>query len=252
MSEPTENEAQSEASGALVRSLVRSATTASLATIDRATGFPYASLVSVATDSSGAPLLLLSRLARHTRNLMADPRASLLIEAARPEGDPLQASRVTVLGHLAQAQAATYRRRYLLRHPEADLYAGFADFSFYRLDVAGAHLVGGFGRIVDLGPQQVLIELEGCEDLIAAEDDIIAHMNADHADAVALYVQHATDQPAAPGQWRMAGIDPEGCDLVAPGRALRIVFSSPIRTPPDARRMLASLAAQARARRPED
>ena len=218
-----------------------------MATVDRADGGPYASLVTVATGSDGAPLMLLSRLAVHTQNLLADPRASLMIDGTSPEGDPLAGGRVSLMGRMVATEDAGHRRRFLARHPEADMYAGFTDFAFYALNIERAHYVGGFGRIVDLTAGDVLVNTVGAEALIAAEADIIEHMNADHPDAVALYASRMLGRSEPLGAWKMVGIDPEGLDLTGPGGPLRVTFPAPIATPEDARRALASLAADARA-----
>ena len=131
--------------------LLREARTAALATLDLASGAPYVSLVTVALDADGAPLLLLSKLARHTANLDADPRVSLLFTpAGRAPGDPLATARVTVMGRIEPTASATARSRFLARHPEAEMYASFADFRFFALHVQSAHFIGGFGRIVDV------------------------------------------------------------------------------------------------------
>src|SRR5581483_5762903 len=112
-------------------------------------GDPYCSLVNVATAADGSPLLLISKLAVHTRNIMADPRCSLMIDE-RKQGDPLQGGRVMLMGTAVKTDDPAVRRRYLARQPEAELFAGFADFAFYEMKLKGAHLVAGFGRIVDL------------------------------------------------------------------------------------------------------
>ena len=131
-------------------SLIRTALKASLATLDRATGHPYASLILVATEPDGAPVFLISRLALHTRNLEKDPRASLLIDGTGGLGDPLTGGRLTLMGEARPSASPTALRRFLARHPSAEGYAGFADFSIYALEVASGHYIGGFGRIVDL------------------------------------------------------------------------------------------------------
>jgi putative heme iron utilization protein len=118
-------------------------------------GWPYASLVLIACDADGRPILLLSDLAEHTKNIRADPRVSLLIDGAgapgNPDDDPLAAPRVTLLGRAQPiedaAQRTTLRTLFLARHPEAAVYADFTDFHFYRVIVERAHLVAGFGRI---------------------------------------------------------------------------------------------------------
>ena len=114
-------------------------------------GAPFATLVLLATDGGGDIVLLLSRLAAHTRNIAADRRASLLVTAQGGEaGDPLAAARVTLVGEVDGDVDGDGRARFLERHPEAARYAGFADFGFYRLRIVSAHLVAGFGRIADL------------------------------------------------------------------------------------------------------
>ena len=133
--------------------VLRTAQTASLATLDRANGHPYVSLITVALDVTGTPLLLVSKLARHTQNLIADPRASLLVLPQAADGDPLASARVTLMGHLAPTQSPTAKARFLACHPAAAVYADFADFAFYGFRISNAHFIGGFGRIIDLsGP----------------------------------------------------------------------------------------------------
>jgi hypothetical protein len=227
------------------RGLVRRALKASLASLDPGTGYPYASLIIVATDASGPPILLISNLARHTRNLVNDNRASILVDGTGAAGDLLQGARVTLSGLAEKTDDPSVRWRFLARHPEAEFYAGFPDFSFWRLKVAGAHYIGGFGRIVDLKPEDLLIDTASAEPLLAAEADIIEHMNADHADAVQLYATVLKGAPAGP--WRMSGIDPEGCDLLLDGEALRVEFARPIASATEAREELVRLTKEARA-----
>src|SRR5215470_16228516 len=129
------------------RGLLRRADRAALATRLGPEGWPYASLVLLAVDHDGAPLLLLSDLAEHSRALAADPRLSLLIDATAGLDDPLTGPRLTLLGTAARTTLKQPGRRFLARHPAAELYAGFADFHLYRVAVSRAHLVAGFGRI---------------------------------------------------------------------------------------------------------
>jgi putative heme iron utilization protein len=226
------------------RALVRRALKGSLATIAVASGYPYASLITVATDPSGAPIFLISGLAQHTKNLSKDPRASILFDGTGAAGDPLQGARVTLFGKAEKTGEEAVRRRFLARHPQAAFYADFPDFAFWRLDVEGAHYIGGFGRIVDLSPAELLVATEGAGDLLAAEPGIIEHMNEDHADAIRLYATRLAGAPE--GFWRMSGIDPEGCDVICEGDARRISFKAPIATSGDARAELVRLANQAR------
>jgi len=131
---------------ATVRDLLRRAPRASLATLTE-TGAPYASLVLTADDGSGAPLLLLSDLAEHTKNLKRDPRASLLVESAEGSNDVLAAARATFLGEAARVADDAAKAAFVTRHPSAAGYAAFNDFALYRFAVARIHLVAGFGRI---------------------------------------------------------------------------------------------------------
>ena len=143
------------------RALVRRALKASLATIAAGTGYPYASLITTATEASGAPIFLISGLAQHTRNLMPDPRASILFDGTGAAGDPLQGARVALFGRAEKVGDEAVRHRFLARHPESAFYADFPDFAFWRLEIEGAHYIGGFGRIVDLVPAELLADTKG-------------------------------------------------------------------------------------------
>jgi len=125
--------------------VMQSADRASLATSQ--SGWPFASLVLSALDADGTPLLLISDLAEHAKNIAAEPRVSLLFDGTAGLADPLTGPRVTVLGEAKRSEEPQALRRFLARHPSAELYAGFKDFHLYRVEVARAHLVAGFGRI---------------------------------------------------------------------------------------------------------
>jgi heme iron utilization protein len=225
------------------KKLLREGRSGALATLLPPAGDPYCSLVNVATAPDGAPLLLISRLAVHTKNILADPRVSLMLDE-RKEGDPLQGARVMLMGTAAATDDAEARRRYLARQPEAEMFAGFADFAFYRMDLEAAHLVAGFGRIVDLKPQDILTDTADAAELIAAEPGILVHMNDDHADAVRLY---ATKLLGAPdGEWRCVGCDPEGLELQHGRTALRLPFRQRVRSTGVLRQVLKQMADEAR------
>lgn len=230
------------------REIMRSALKASLATLEEGTGIPYVSLVTVGHGPDGAPLLLVSDLALHTRNLKADSRASLLFDASGGSGDPLAGGRVTVIGrmHIVGGAAVDYvRQRFLARQPGAAMYADFADFSFWKMSVERAHYVGGFGRIVDLGADKLLADIKGAEALLAAEPDIVDHMNGDHAEAIQLY---ATRLAGAGGEgWRMTGLDPSGFDLSNGEKGLRLEFAQRVTDPQAAQAELVRMAKAARA-----
>jgi heme iron utilization protein len=226
------------------KKLLREGRSGALATLMPGSGDPYCSLVNVATAADGAPLLLISRLAVHTKNILADPRVSIMIDE-RKEGDPLQGARVMLMGTAVVTEDPDARRRYLDRQPEAEMFAGFADFAFYRLMLKGAHLVAGFGRIVHLKPSDILTEIGDAGELVAAEPEILAHMNGDHADACRLY---ATKLLGAPdGDWRCVGCDPEGLELQQGRTALRLPFPQRVRAPGVLRQVLKQMAEQARA-----
>src|SRR6185503_18852115 len=136
------------------KTLMREARSGALATLMAGSGDPYCSLVNVATATDGTPLLLISQLALHTKNILADARVSLMLDE-RKEGDPLQGARVMLMGLAAKTEDETARRRYLARQPEAEMFAGFGDFGFYQIALRGARLVAGFGRSVDLSARDV-------------------------------------------------------------------------------------------------
>jgi putative heme iron utilization protein len=226
------------------KKLLREGRSGALATLMPGSGDPYCSLVNIATAADGAPLLLISRLAVHTKNILADPRVSLMVDE-RKAGDPLEGARIMLMGAAVATDDPKVRARYLARQPEAEMFAGFGDFSFYRIELKAAHLVAGFGRIVDLRPEDVLTPVDDAAELIAAEAGILEHMNADHADACRLYATRLLGAPD--GDWRCAGCDPEGLELQCGRVALRLPFPQRVRSPGVLRQVLKQMAEQARA-----
>jgi putative heme iron utilization protein len=188
---------------------------------------------------------LISKLALHTKNILADPRASMMLDERKP-GDPLEGARVMLMGRVAATDDATARARYLRRHPEAEMFAGFPDFAIYRMDIERVHLVAGFGRIVDLAAADVLTDISGAEALIEAEAGAVEHMNSDHPDALELYATRLLGGPA--GGWRCTGCDPEGLDLRLGQTGLRLPFEQPVRASGPLRAILVRLAKDARAK----
>ena len=229
----------------LARRLLRTVRAGALATLDKDSGGPFASLVSVATDVDGSPLMLISRLAAHTTNLDKDPRASLLL-AAGGKGDPLAHPRLTLTGAVEAAPDPRIRRRFLTRHPKAELYADFPDFSFCRLSVETGHLNGGFARAASLGADEILTDLSNAGALVESEEGALAHMNADHLEAIALYATQLAGEPEA--HWRATGLDPDGIDLAAGDLTARVPFPERVTDPGGLRRTLVALAADARER----
>lgn len=233
------------------RTLVASGRTAALSTtaLDPA-GVPYGSLVAHAVDDAGRPLLCLSDLAEHSRNLAADPRASVMVTEPGP-GDPLALGRVTLLGRtsvLDGEDRAAALQQYLAAHPNA-FYAEFADFRLYRLDVEAVRYVGGFGRMSWVSAQ----------DYAAAEPDplrthkaaIIDHMNDDHADALVAYCRVLAGRPETVSA-RMVDVDRYGFSVLAadaPGgdpKAVRFAFDGPTDTPQAVRAAMVELVRRSR------
>jgi putative heme iron utilization protein len=234
--------------GRLARSLLRRSRQGALATLMARSGDPYCSLVNVASDADGAPVLLISRLAVHTRNIAGDSRVSLMLDE-RAVGDPLEGARIMLAGRAEQAvgdDIAALRRRYLNAHPSAEVFVEFKDFSFFKIRPSGAHLVAGFGRIVDLEPEQFLTDISGAAALLAAEQGAIDHMNADHREATNLYATRLLGAEAA--DWCCTGCDPDGLDLEAGGKTLRLDFPERVTGPGELRKMLVRLAEEARAK----
>ena len=135
------------------RELITAARAASLGTLSAENGLPYVSLVTIATDAKGYPILLLSGLADHTKNLAANPRASLLIEKAFHLKNPQTGPRITLQGTILPSTDAVDSELFLKKHPSAQRYASFADFGFFKMAVEKAHYVGGFGTAVWLGEE---------------------------------------------------------------------------------------------------
>jgi len=230
---------------AAAKKLLREARSGALATLVPGSGEPYCSLVNVATTVGGAPILLLSNLALHTKNILSDARVSLMLDE-RKAGDPLEGARVMLMGRCSKDDEATTSAAYLRRHPDAKMYAGFTDFSFYQMEIARVHSVAGFGRIVDLKSTDILTDIADAKALIEAEADAIAHMNNDHADACRLYATRLLG--AEDGDWRCVGIDPEGIELQNGRVALRLPFPRRISAPGPLRATLRELAEVARSK----
>ncbi|MES1180099.1 MAG: DUF2470 domain-containing protein, partial [Hyphomicrobium sp.] len=226
----------------LAKTLVRTARFASLATLDPLDGSPSVSRVSLATAMDGAPIFLISRLSGHSTNLLADGRCSLLV-GEPGKGDPLAHPRMTLIGIAREIPTSdeqkSYRSRYLRRHPKAALYVDFPDFSFWRFDVTRASLNGGFGKAYALTADDLSTSLSGSEALSEMEEGAVAHMNADHLDAIERYAAKIGEDP---GNWRLATLDPEGLDLTSGDRVARLWFDAPLASASELRPVLVALA----------
>jgi len=215
----------------------------------RHTGFPFASVMPYSLTEDAAPVFLISGMAIHTQNLLADPRASLLVVQSGAESDPLGSPRVTLLGTVRRLTEVpdAIRAGYLERHPSAKYWIDFSDFSFFQLDVTDVYFVGGFGVMgwVSAGDY----ESAEPDPLVDASAQIIEHMNADHADALRAITRH------------FGGLDAEEATMVACDRlgfvvrartaegmkGARIQFPEPVQSSEDARRALVAMTRESRA-----
>ena len=232
----------------LARSLLRRRRQGALATLMAGSGDPYCSLVNVASHADASPILLISRLALHTKNILADNRVSLMLDE-RAAGDPLEGARIMLAGRAEEAAgeaAGMLRRRYLNAHPSAEAFVDFKDFSFFRIVPSAAHLVAGFGRIIDLTPAQFLTDIDDASELLEAEQGAVAHMNEGHREAMNLYATKLLG--AEPADWTCTGCDPDGIDLQAGATVLRLDFPDRVTSGTALRKMLVRLAGEARAK----
>lgn len=205
------------------------------------TGYPAGALTLASFDHAGRPLLLLSALAHHRKNLERDPRASLHLELDAPPREPLSGARLVLFGRAERVDDDALLARILRRHPEAERYAAL-DFHPFRLAVERVHVNGGYGAARWWrGAEFLAAEVDG---LAALEADALAHMNADHADALAAIARHAG---LPDGDWRMTGLDPDGFDLCNQQAGLaRIAYAEAMSATAQLRPRLVALAQAAR------
>ncbi|HEY1299795.1 MAG TPA: DUF2470 domain-containing protein [Stellaceae bacterium] len=225
---------------ALARRLMRSCARAALATSFG--GAPYVSLVLVAAAMDATPLLLLSNLAQHSRNVVFDPRVSLLFDGTAGHDDPLTGPRLSLIGYAAAVADPRLLGRFVRRHPTSAVYSGFADFRLYRVMPERGHLVAGFGRIEWIEGDGLRFGGEGSV-LAAAEAALVAEMNKEHAEVTAALARRLSGHSG--DGWRLTGLDPEGVDLRRGGEVARLDFVSPAASPEAARRSLFALAGAA-------
>ena len=209
--------------GFAARKLLRGAVSATLATVTE--GQPFASLVTHAVLPDLTILLLLSDLSEHTRHLKVEPRCALLVQGAADEVNPQTAPRLSVTG-LAELAPDGLKPRFLARHPYAALYAGFGDFRLWQIRPAAGLLVAGFARATRLRQAELRPDPAAVAALAAAEAGILDHVNSDHADALAAIATGLLGRPA--GDWRMTGVDPDGCDLAAGDCTAYLPWTAPV------------------------
>lgn len=231
------------------RTLMQTGGASSLSTLSKKQpGFPFGSVMPYACDEAGRPLFLISQMAMHTKNITADPKATLLV--AEHSSSPLGAARISIIGQVArlrddEKQAAL--PAYLAAHPDAQQWAAFGDFGLFRMDVVDVYFIGGFGVMGWITPEDYAAAKP--DPLAAAASDIISHMNEDHVEAMLLLAKSELGAEATDA--RMTAVDQYGFNLALKTeqgmRGGRIAFPSSIQSPNDCRKAFVEMVKSARA-----
>ena len=233
-----------------VRTLMSLVPVATLSTLSRKhPGFPFGSLMPFALDAAGRPIFLISNMAMHTQNLKTDPRCSLFVAQVTADGDSLGAARATLVGHaepVADEDIASVRETYLARHENSRYWVDFADFSFFRLQPIDLYYVGGFGVMGWVEARDY--EQATPDPLAGAAAGILAHINADHVDAMILLARSHAGIEAT--EATMTSVDRLGFSLRLKTndgvKGARINFPREVATPQDTRAVLVEMVRQAR------
>ncbi|MFN0182909.1 MAG: HugZ family protein [Aquabacterium sp.] len=224
------------------RTLLRAARVATLAT--QTGGQPFTALVTPAAAPDLSVLLWLSSLSEHTRHLMAEPRCAVMVAGVAESANPQTAPRITLTGLAELAPDPALKARWLAVHPYAALYAGFGDFALWRVRPLAGLFVGGFARATRQRAAELAPDPASVAAIAAAEAEIIAHCNADHADAMAELA--GAPLAGAEGPWRMVAVDVDGCDLACAEASRRIAWSAPVADAAGVRKELITLLRQVR------
>lgn len=235
-----------------VRTLFSLTSVATLSTISRKQpGFPFGSLMPYALDAAGRPIFLISSMAMHTQNLKAEPRCSLFVTQAGADGDPLGAARATLIGNaeaVPESEIASVRETYLARHENSRYWVDFPDFSFFRLEPVDVYYVGGFGVMGWVEAKEY--EAAAPDPLAGEAEGILAHMNADHVDAMIVLARVYAGIEAT--EAKMTSVDRLGFSLrltTSEGmKGTRINFLNEVATPQETRQVLVEMVRQARTR----
>jgi putative heme iron utilization protein len=205
-------------------------------------GYPFGSVVPCVTDHAARPVILVSRLAEHTKNIEADPRVSLLVRDRA--ADPQESARLTLIGNARPVadERAALQARYLRYFSAAERLLALGDFSFFQIETVTLRYIGGFGAIHWISANRYAPPANA---LAACEADIVAHMNVDHAAALRDYCRHFKQRQ--PATVSMIGIDSDGFDLRADDEIMRFDFAQPVSDAPTARAALKAMVAEARA-----
>ena len=236
--------------GERARTLVYLGRLGSLSTLSRKQpGFPFGSVMPYGLDDHGRPIFLISTMAMHTQNLQADPRASLLVTQESTDGEPLGASRVTLVGKVlpvTNTELVEARKLYLERHANSKYWVDFEDFSFYRMDVIDVYYVGGFGVMGWVSASDY--DCSRPDPLAYSMGEILQHMNADHKDALVLLARHFAHIDST--EATMTAVDRLGCHVRVKTpdgmRGARIAFLREVRNPAETRKVLVEMVQQAR------
>jgi hypothetical protein len=202
----------------------------------RLEGYPFGSVTPFICDHAGRPVILISTLAEHTRNIDADPRVSLIVQ---PFSEDMQeVARLTLIGQARRLEDKEgLGPRYLRQFPKAEAYFAMHDFHFYRIEPVRIRYIGGIGKIHWLEPSAYLCDPGS---LPESEAGILAHMNRDHRDSLSDYCRHFLDIEGTGAE--LIGIDPDGMDLHLAGRTCRIDFPGPAIDAASARAVLVAMA----------
>ena len=195
------------------RTLLHIGSIGSLSTLSqKRPGWPFSSVMPYGLDPDGRPTFLISTMAMHTQNILHDPRASLLVAESEADGDPLGASRVTLMGKISQVpdqELKVVKERYLSRYENARYWVNFKDFAFYRLEIEEIYFVGGFSVMGWVTATQY--HRAEVDPLAELAPEIITHMNEDHSDALLLLARHFDG--TTPDEVKMTAVDRLGFDL---------------------------------------
>ncbi len=204
--------------------------------------FPYSTYTLTAFDYDSSPILLLSDLSEHTINVKNHNLVSLMLceeqklysffpqfeNSTFDYEDPMSRPRITLIGNLKKTKSPNHKKRFLLRHPASKFYSGFADMNFYKLEVIGAHLIGGFASVKWFSKEDLIYK-----DFLNFENyesSVISHMNECHQDSIDLYVSKLIKLPKSESKknWKLVGIDPDGFDLRLKEKITRYFFEKKI------------------------
>ena len=203
----------------------------------RFVGYPFGSVVPFILDHDGQPLILISTLAEHTKNIAANPKVSLIVFEAN-QSDWQAGARLTLMGtaSITDKQDGSLRARYLSYFPQAEQYFDMHDFLFHRIQVEQVRYIGGFGKIHWIASSEMAVPVNS---LAEQEPAIVAHMNEDHWHSLVAYCRYVHGQAVT--DVRMLGLDSDGFDVLADGKTLRFDFEAPVIDAQSARLSLVAL-----------